>query len=125
LLFYGGQALKGATAVEILMAIAGAVSLYLGYRLFCDSAYHRGRVRHLISGALLAVFGLAILFASAQGLRRPSHHPHLVPDNLLRYSTPLRTRGIVRFCRYSDSRDSRSEVKGTNERIRSKAGFGV
>jgi hypothetical protein len=58
------------TKVDILlMAVAGALSIYLGYRLFCDSAYQKSRVRHLVSGALLAVFGLGILIADIRSLR--------------------------------------------------------
>jgi hypothetical protein len=83
------------------MAIAGALSIYLGYRLFCDSAYQKSRVRHLLSGALLALFGLGILFAEAHGFRAASHRSHPVPGNLLRYSKPSHTKGIVRLCRYS------------------------
>jgi hypothetical protein len=51
------------------MAVAGALSIYLGYGLFCDSAYQKSRVRHLVSGALLAVFGLGILIAGVRDLR--------------------------------------------------------
>ncbi len=53
------------------MGVAGAIGIYLGYRLFCDSAYQRSRVRHLVSGALLAVFGLGILIADVRSLRTP------------------------------------------------------
>jgi len=62
--------------VEILMAVAGALSIYLGYRLFCDSAYEQSRIRHLVSGALLAVFGLGILIADVRSIRtaRPDSH---------------------------------------------------
>jgi len=62
--------------VEILMAVAGALSVYLGYRLFCDCAYQKSRVRHLVSGALLAVFGLGILIADVRDLRSAAHHSH-------------------------------------------------
>ena len=61
--------------MNILMAAAGALSIYLGYRLFCDSADHgshgsrRSGFRHLISGGLLAVFGLGILIADVRSLR--------------------------------------------------------
>jgi hypothetical protein len=55
--------------VEILMAVVGALSIYLGYGLFCDSAYQRHRARHLVSGALLAIFGLGILIADVRNLR--------------------------------------------------------
>ena len=55
--------------MNILMAVAGILSIYLGYRLFCDSAYQRNRFRHLVSGALLAVFGLGILIADVRTAR--------------------------------------------------------
>jgi len=55
--------------VDILMAIAGALSIYLGYKLFCDCAYPKSRIRHLMSGALLALFGLGILMAEARNIR--------------------------------------------------------
>jgi hypothetical protein len=58
--------------VDILLAIAGALSIYLGYRLFCDSVYQQSRIRHLVSGALLAVFGLGILIADVRGFRTPA-----------------------------------------------------
>ena len=64
--------------MEILMAVAGALGIYLGYRLFCDSAYEQSRVRHLVSGALLAVFGLGILLADVHALRAAAHHSHSV-----------------------------------------------
>jgi hypothetical protein len=56
------------------MAVAGALSIYLGYRLFCDCAYQKSRVRHLVSGALLAIFGLGILIADIHALREAAHH---------------------------------------------------
>jgi hypothetical protein len=61
--------------VNILMAVMGILSIYLGYRLFCDSAYQRNRVRHLVSGALLAVFGLGILIADVRDVRAARHDP--------------------------------------------------
>lgn len=62
--------------MEILSAVAGALSIYLGYRLFCDSAYAQGRIRHLMSGALLAVFGLGILIADIHTARAAVNHAH-------------------------------------------------
>jgi len=106
--------------MHLAMAIAGVLSIYLGYRLFCDSAYQKSRVRHLVSGALLAVFGLGILIADVRGLRAASHRTNPVPGNLLRYSTPSHTKGIVRLCRYSQN-----EVETNNERNGSEAGSGV
>ena len=61
--------------MDILMAVAGALSIYLGYRLFCDSAYQKSRMRHLASGALLAVFGLGVLIADVRGIRAEGRHP--------------------------------------------------
>jgi hypothetical protein len=110
----------GANQVDMLMAFAGALSIYLGYRLFCDSAYQKSRVRHLVSGALLAIFGLAILIADVRSVRTSAHRSHPVPGNLLRYSMPSHTKGIVRLCRYSQG-----EVETNNERDSSKAGSGV
>ena len=59
--------------MNIIMAVIGALSIYLGYRLFCDSAYQRSRFRHLASGALLAVLGLGILIADVRGISATSH----------------------------------------------------
>jgi hypothetical protein len=58
------------------MAVAGALSIYLGYGLFCDSAYQRNRVRHLVSGALLAIFGLGMLIADVRNLRTARLESH-------------------------------------------------
>ena len=55
--------------MDLLMAVVGAVSIYLGYGLFCESGYQKNRFRHLVSGALLAVFGLGILIADVRSLR--------------------------------------------------------
>jgi hypothetical protein len=106
--------------VDILMAVAGALSIYLGYRLFCDSAYQRSRVRHLVSGALLAMFGLGILIADVRSVRTAANRSHPVPGNLLRYSRPSRTKGIVRLCRYAQG-----EGYTNNERDGNKVGSGV
>ncbi len=61
-----------------IMAIGG-VSLYTGYRLFCDTpqvSEHRLRVvvlRNFVAGALLAVLGLGILFTEARAFAAQSH----------------------------------------------------
>jgi hypothetical protein len=109
-----------ANQVDILMAVAGTLSIYLGYRLFCDSAYQRSRVRHLVSGALLAMFGLGILIADVRSVRTAANRSHTVPGNLLRYSRPSRTKGIVRLCRYAQG-----EGYTNNERDGNKIGSGV
>jgi hypothetical protein len=66
----------GANQVDIIMAVAGALSIYLGYRLFCDSTYPGSRVRHLVSGALLAVFGLGMLIADVRNIRAAGPDSH-------------------------------------------------
>lgn len=81
------------------MAIAGVLSIYLGYKLFCDSAYQRNRFRHLLSGALLAMFGLGILIADFHGVRMARNPSRLTPNNLLRYSRPAPTNGVIRTYR--------------------------
>lgn len=61
------------------IAVAGALGVYLGYRLFCDISYQRTRsmwLTSLASGALLAVFGLGILFAAARDMRSSSFYGH-------------------------------------------------
>jgi hypothetical protein len=49
--------------LQIAIAILGALSVFLGYRLFCETPVR------LLSGALLALFGVAILSADLIGLR--------------------------------------------------------
>ena len=49
--------------LQIAIAILGAVSVFLGYRLFCQSGIR------LLSGALLALFGVALLSADLIALR--------------------------------------------------------
>lgn len=52
------------------LTAAGALSLVLGYRLFCgEKATRAALITNLLSGALLAVFGVAILVTGA----RPVH----------------------------------------------------
>jgi hypothetical protein len=64
------------------IAVLGALSIYLGYRLFCDLAGQRARLpvllTNLVSGALLALFGLGILIAGVRGIHPQSRHAH--PD---------------------------------------------
>jgi hypothetical protein len=61
------------TLVEMAM---GTLSIFLGYRLFCDLPSARNRVMrlrlvtNLASGTLLALFGMAILIAAAHGHER-------------------------------------------------------
>ncbi len=50
--------------MEMAIAIAGALTIYAGYRLFSDAS----RVRSLVAGAVLALLGLAVLLA---GVHKP------------------------------------------------------
>jgi hypothetical protein len=62
--------------LQIAIALLGALSVFLGYRLFCGSP---GR---FLSGALLTLFGAGILSAELIGMRShaviepkpPTHH---------------------------------------------------
>jgi hypothetical protein len=69
--------------VRLAIAVAGILSIYCGYRLFCGLPYRRSRAVlwfHGLSGAIFAIFGMAILSADASSLRneavkvRPAHH---------------------------------------------------
>jgi hypothetical protein len=60
--------------VRVAIAAIGALSVYLGYRLFCDR--RPVLLTNLISGALLAVFGLGILVADARSLRASGSDSH-------------------------------------------------
>ena len=68
--------------IRVAVAIAGVLSLYLGYRLFCDLSPHEPRttrsalLTNLVSGGLLAVFGLIILIADVRGMRTHSTVAH-------------------------------------------------
>ena len=71
--------------LQIAIALLGALSIFLGYRLFCYSPVR------LLSGALLALFGVAILSADLIGLRshgviapRPTTH-HAKPAGMNRH----------------------------------------
>lgn len=72
--------------LQIVIAMLGALSVFLGYRLFCGTGVR------LLSGALLALFGVAILSADLIGSRRhvavqshPSTH-HATPAGLNRHT---------------------------------------
>jgi hypothetical protein len=49
--------------LQIAIALLGALSVFLGYRLFCESP------ARFLSGALLTLFGAAILSADLVGMR--------------------------------------------------------
>ncbi len=58
--------------LRILMVAVGALSIFLGYRLFCDVSGRRsGMLTSLTSGALLALFGVGLLIVDFRGMARP------------------------------------------------------
>jgi hypothetical protein len=64
--------------VRAAMAVAGVLSIYLGYRLFCNIAAQRTLRRSILltnmaSGALLALFGLGILVADVRAVGAIAH----------------------------------------------------
>ena len=67
--------------MRVGIAVGGAVSIYLGYKLFCDVSlrsrnHHRKRTVSGMSGALLTVFGMAALAADVHGISIvPNNHP--------------------------------------------------
>jgi hypothetical protein len=81
--------------LQIAMAILGALSVFLGYRLFCDIApfvRFAPNTGRMLSGALLALFGMAILSVDLIGFRshvpaesRPATH-HTKPAGLNRHA---------------------------------------
>jgi hypothetical protein len=68
-----------ATWLKLAMMAIGGVSLYMGYRLFCDTpqvSEERLRavvLRNFVAGALLALLGLGILFHEARAFAAQSH----------------------------------------------------
>jgi hypothetical protein len=61
--------------MKFALAVAAIFSIYLGYRLFCGLPFRKTRAMLIVngvSGAALAVFGMAILGADAWGIQK---HP--------------------------------------------------
>jgi hypothetical protein len=57
--------------MNLFMLAVGLFSVYFGYRLFCSISR---RSLSMISGAALAIFGMAVLVGQAKGLT--SHRAH-------------------------------------------------
>lgn len=62
--------------MRLVMAGIGAVSLYFGYKLFCDVSQATRRISSFAAGALLAVFGLGLLFVEARGIAAATKLAH-------------------------------------------------
>jgi hypothetical protein len=60
--------------VRLAIATGGLLSIYLGYKLFCDVPFRKGRtfrtifLLNLVSGAALAIFGIGVLTADLRGI---------------------------------------------------------
>lgn len=50
------------------IVLIGAVSIYLGYQLFCDVPHENRRLRNFVAGALLAVLGLGIVLMEVRAM---------------------------------------------------------
>lgn len=67
--------------VQITAAIIGTLSIFLGYKLFCEVP----RPLLVASGALLAVFGVALLSADFSSIR---HHSVTGTQPALQHARP-------------------------------------
>ena len=65
--------------IRLAAAVIGTLSIYLGYRLFCDR--RPVLLTNLASGALLALFGLGILLADVRAMRPPGPDFHPAWEN--------------------------------------------
>jgi len=57
--------------VRVAIAVAGVVSIFCGYRLFCEIPFGRSRAMNIVngvSGAALALFGMAMLIGDIRSL---------------------------------------------------------
>ena len=60
------DALQIRELVRAATGVVGVLSVYCGYKLFCEIPFAKSRATHVIhglSGALLALFGMALLIA--------------------------------------------------------------
>lgn len=67
------DALQIRELVRAAAGVVGVLSVYCGYRLFCEIPSARNRamnVIHGLSGALLALFGVALLIANVHSVTR-------------------------------------------------------
>lgn len=58
--------------MNTILLIAGLLSVYFGYRLFCSISR---RALSTVSGAVLAMFGMAILVGEARAFATHTTHP--------------------------------------------------
>ena len=62
--------------ISLGMALIGCISIYLGYKLFCDGTHGNRSLTAFVAGALLAVFGLGILLSEIRGIEAPRQQAH-------------------------------------------------
>ncbi len=68
---------------RVIVAAGGAISIYCGYKLFCELPFGRSRASGVVngvSGAALALFGMALLVGDIRGIRTgpmESYHQNL------------------------------------------------
>jgi len=80
--------------VRLAVAVGGALSVYLGYKFFCDLPFRRAKtVRailliNLSFGALLATFGAGLLIADFRGMQRDAYRPQ--DSQVIRRKSPAR-----------------------------------
>ncbi len=70
------------------IAAGGAVSIYCGYKLFCEIPYRRSRTTSVLnglSGAVLALFGMGILSLDVQSIWR---NPSSQSQQTVHHTTP-------------------------------------
>ncbi|HVW84530.1 MAG TPA: hypothetical protein VHB50_07605, partial [Bryobacteraceae bacterium] len=59
---------------RVVIAAAGCLSIYLGYRLFCDASFRMRRslvFANVVCGGALALFGMGLLVADLRGMAAP------------------------------------------------------
>lgn len=77
--------------VRVAIAVAGAFSIFLGYKLFCEIPSGKNRsipVINGVSGAVLALFGMAILVADVRGI---SNQPIAQSQQTVHHAKPADT----------------------------------
>ncbi|HYA16530.1 MAG TPA: hypothetical protein VEF06_03645 [Bryobacteraceae bacterium] len=88
----------GAAWIRVAEGAIGILSIYLGYRLFCDIPAEPRRVfTSIVSGALLGLFGLVSLAAATA-----NHRPRAAAIGVHGTTKSLRAPGIHRYQRRAE-----------------------
>ena len=73
--------------MRLAIAVGGALSIYLGYRLFCDIPFRQARTLrtvflvNLIAGAALAILGVGMLIADVRAIQSEAYKTPETPDS--------------------------------------------